>query len=439
MANFKWQVGDCGCGCVKYPCGKDSIFTVPSCVAGINLTLEEARFVDSAWKTYYPQYKMMPIVCFPVFASQEIGWIKVEAPDINVLTSSISGVTSLLSCESVDLDKVEKQSFDVDGYNLGYCRLMPVVSGISVQKATSVAFDESTLTLNRDDIINGATVSDVSFIYAPPVGINFKYFTYGINPVSFVVKKSVEFTPVKLGSGIISGIGRAAAGYYSLTTSRDDASILAAKKKVSVDGYTLIDGSNFLRRNSGGFYYQISSIFANVTEGLPRYVVNYDSFYKYYSRYALSKITFSFGGLNGSQNSAQYSFVAESLVTSFNRSVKFLKNELTIGDVEVGLAGNWSCVCTCYYNLDYPSTLDGDELFVEDITSAIGAWVNDYFQNNYQSIVPEEFVFNNLDSFAEAPEPLLIAIAALSSAFPIVGDSNTTSLDDLTYCVEKVE
>ena len=135
MGNFKWQVGDCGCGCVKYPCGKDSIFAVPACIAGINLTIEESRFVDSAWKTYYPQYKMMPIVCFPVFAGCEVEWIKVEAPDINASTSSISSVTSLLSCESVDLDKVEKQSFDVDGYNLGYCKTMNGISGVSVWKA----------------------------------------------------------------------------------------------------------------------------------------------------------------------------------------------------------------------------------------------------------------------------------------------------------------
>lgn len=438
MGNFKWQVGDCGCGCVKYPCGKDSIFAVPACIAGINLTIEESRFVDFAWKTYYPQYKMMPRVCFPVFAGHEVEWIKVEAPDINISTSSISDVTSLLSCESVDLDRVEKQSLDVDGYNLGYCNLMQGVSGITVHNVTSVAFDESILSLNRDDIFNDATASNISFIYETPVGINNKYFSYATNVVPFAIKKKVAFTSAKLGSGIINRSGRAAAGYYSLATSHDDASILAAKN-VSVYDYTLIDGSNFLRRNSGGHYYQSYSTPVEITEGLPKFVVPPKSNIRYYARYDLSKILFGFGGRSGSQNNALYSFDAESLTTSFNRSVGFLNNELTVGDVDVGLEGICGCTCTCYYNADYPSVLDGDELIVEDITSAIGAWLDIYFQNNYRNIIPEEIIFNSTDSLAEGPKPLLIAVVALSSAFPIVGDSNTTSLDDLTYCVEKVE
>lgn len=436
MGNFKWQVGGCGCACVKYPCGKDSIFAVPACIAGINLTIEESRFVDSAWKTCYPQYKIIPIVCFPVFAGSEIEWIKVEAPDINVLTLSISGVTSLLSCESVDLDKVEKQSFDVDGYNLGYCNSMQSVSGITVYNVKSVAFDESILRLNRDDIINDAMASNISFMYEEPVSIYEKYFNYVTNAVPFAVKKKVAFTSAKLGSGIINRSGRAAAGYYSLATSRDDASILAAKN-VSVYNYSLIDGSNFLRRNTGGYYYQSRSTLVEVTEGFPRFAVPPKSYLGSYARYDLSKIYFGFGGRGGSQNTAKYSFDVESLTTSFNRSVGFLNNELTVGDVDVGLVGNCGYICTCYYNTDSPSVLDGDELIVEDITSAIGAWLDIYFQNNYRDIVPEEIIFNSSGTLAEGPEPLLIAVTALSSTFPIVGYSNTTSLDDLTYCVEK--
>ena len=168
MANFRWQVGGCGCDCEPtFSCSKT--FTNAPCILGEDLTKEQVKTLFNVWSSKYKNFSASFGVLTSVQSDSVVDYLKISVPQETVEGATVETYTpvsgsdlypspefSFFQATSTEVELEEKLSeaiaLDEDGFIVTACKPCESLDSLYVMRlpvgnlSRSLVIDSSSYT-----------------------------------------------------------------------------------------------------------------------------------------------------------------------------------------------------------------------------------------------------------------------------------------------------
>jgi hypothetical protein len=258
MGNFKWQVGDCGCGCKTF-CEKDVLVTSP-CVLARGIKKEDVEYVVSEWgKKYptliarirYPSCEQEVLKCITAIkdenSEERISQVMIQSVPVS---DSKPVIKTLESGPREVFDKLDDiTSLDDDGYAVFLCNnsLSSVKHGVLTFSSANDIEDISDPRVTvSTPTVEKIIANETSFITDNLLEVGYRvYLTIKIEAKAELAfkNKSPSFYGIQSSSGTTTKYFSSGLTYYALTPP-NDAFTSIFKPGVIGNGGTLTFTSN---------------------------------------------------------------------------------------------------------------------------------------------------------------------------------------------------